>query len=44
MSAQSKWNEEAEVIVLGYGGAGACTAINAHDAGRKGAYPGEAAC
>ena len=35
MSAQSKWNEEAEVIVVGYGGAGACTAINAHDAGAR---------
>ena len=30
-----RWNEEADVIVVGYGGAGAVTAIAAHDAGAK---------
>ncbi len=29
------WREEAEVVVVGYGGAGAVTAIAAHDAGAK---------
>lgn len=29
------WDEEADVIVVGYGGAGAVTAITAHDAGAK---------
>lgn len=29
------WNEEADVIVVGYGGAGAAAAITAHDAGAK---------
>jgi succinate dehydrogenase/fumarate reductase flavoprotein subunit len=30
-----KWNREADVVVIGYGGAGACAAIEAHDAGAK---------
>ena len=30
-----KWMEEADVVVVGYGGAGAVTAIAAHDAGAK---------
>jgi len=30
-----KWNVEADVIILGLGGAGACAAIEAHDAGAK---------
>ncbi|MCK9197947.1 MAG: FAD-binding protein [Syntrophales bacterium] len=30
-----KWNKEADVVILGYGGAGACAAIEAHDAGAK---------
>lgn len=30
-----KWNAEADVVVLGFGGAGACAAIEAHDAGAK---------
>jgi succinate dehydrogenase/fumarate reductase flavoprotein subunit len=29
------WDEEADVVVLGYGGAGAAAAIAAHDAGAK---------
>ena len=29
------WDEEADVVVLGYGGAGAVAAISAHDAGVK---------
>lgn len=29
------WDEEADVVVLGYGGAGAVAAISAHDAGAK---------
>lgn len=29
------WNREADVVVAGYGGAGAVTAITAHDAGAK---------
>ncbi len=29
------WDEEADVVVLGLGGAGACAAIEAHDAGAK---------
>ena len=28
-----KWDYEADVVVVGYGGAGACAAIAAHDAG-----------
>ena len=31
----SLWDEEADVVVLGYGGAGAVAAISAHDAGVK---------
>ncbi len=30
-----KWDMETDVVVLGYGGAGACAAIEAHDAGAK---------
>lgn len=30
-----KWNVEADVVILGLGGAGACAAIEAHDAGAK---------
>ncbi len=30
-----KWTYEADVVVAGYGGAGACAAIAAHDAGAK---------
>ena len=30
-----KWDLEADVVVLGFGGAGACAAIGAHDAGAK---------
>ena len=29
------WTEEADVVVIGYGGAGAVTAICAHDSGVK---------
>lgn len=32
-SASRYWDEKADVVVLGYGGAGACAAIEAHDAG-----------
>jgi len=32
-TGRKKWDREAEVIVAGYGGAGACAAIAAHDAG-----------
>jgi len=35
LDRKTKWVEEAEVIVVGYGGAGAVTAITAHDAGAK---------
>ncbi len=31
----AKWDEETDVLVIGYGGAGACAAIEAHDAGAK---------
>lgn len=31
----AKWDKEADVVILGYGGAGACAAIEAHDAGAK---------
>lgn len=31
----NRWDEEADVVVLGYGGAGATAAISAHDAGAK---------
>jgi hypothetical protein len=30
-----KWDREADVVCIGYGGAGAATAIAAHDAGAK---------
>jgi len=33
--ADQKWDDEADVIVIGYGFAGATTAITAHDAGAK---------
>jgi len=35
MDIPSKWTEEADVIVVGYGGAGAVAAIMAHDAGAR---------
>ncbi len=35
MVRQAQWDEEAEVVVVGYGGAGAVAAIAAHDAGAK---------
>lgn len=35
MYETNKWTEEADVIVVGYGGAGAVAAIAAHDAGAK---------
>lgn len=31
----AKWDKEADVVVVGYGGAGAVAAITAHDAGAK---------
>ena len=33
-----KWDKTADVVVLGYGGAGACAAIEAHDAGAKSSF------
>ena len=30
-----QWDREADVIVAGFGGAGACAAIAAHDAGAR---------
>ena len=33
ISPPPKWDKEADVIVVGYGAAGACAAIEAHDAG-----------
>ncbi|UCG67378.1 MAG: FAD-dependent oxidoreductase [Deltaproteobacteria bacterium] len=35
MNKQIGWTEEAEVVVVGYGGAGAVAAVAAHDAGAK---------
>lgn len=35
MSEKIVWTEEADVVVVGFGGAGAATAISAHDAGAK---------
>ncbi|MFH1086949.1 MAG: FAD-dependent oxidoreductase, partial [Chloroflexota bacterium] len=35
MDRPTSWTEETEVVVVGYGGAGAVTAISAHDAGAK---------
>ena len=32
-SEVGNWNSEVDVIVVGFGGAGACAAIEAHDAG-----------
>jgi len=32
---EPKWDKEADVVVVGYGGAGAAAAITAHDAGAK---------
>jgi 3-oxosteroid 1-dehydrogenase len=32
---KGRWDREADVVILGYGGAGACAAIAAHDAGAK---------
>lgn len=31
----TKWDYEADVVVVGYGGAGACAAVTAHDAGAE---------
>ena len=31
----AQWDQEADVVVVGFGGAGACAAIEAHDAGAK---------
>lgn len=33
--AAEAWSEQADVVIVGYGGAGACAAIEAHDAGAK---------
>ncbi len=33
--AATRWDLETDVVILGYGGAGACAAIEAHDAGAK---------
>lgn len=33
MKVPERWDEEADVVVVGYGGAGAATAITAHDKG-----------
>jgi len=33
--APGKWTSETDVLILGFGGAGACAAIEAHDAGAK---------
>lgn len=35
VEAPAKWNEEADVVVVGYGFAGSAVAITAHDAGAK---------
>lgn len=35
LTKDTKWDKEADVVILGYGGAGACAAIEAHDAGAK---------
>ena len=34
-SKDIRWDKETDVLVVGYGGAGACAAITAHDAGAK---------
>ena len=31
----AQWDQEADVVIVGFGGAGACAAIEAHDAGAK---------
>lgn len=33
MTPDTKWDDEADVVVIGFGGAGASAAITAHDAG-----------
>jgi succinate dehydrogenase/fumarate reductase flavoprotein subunit len=35
MTASRQWDREADVVVIGYGGAGAAAAITAHDAGAR---------
>ncbi len=35
LSKETVWEKETDVLVLGYGGAGACAAIEAHDAGAQ---------
>lgn len=35
ISLIEKWDNEADVVVIGYGGAGVVAAISAHDAGAK---------
>lgn len=35
MRPAQHWDEEAEVVVVGFGGAGIATAITAHEAGAK---------
>lgn len=35
MTTQITWDKEADVVIVGYGGAGAAAAIEAHDAGAK---------
>lgn len=31
----TKWDQETDILIIGYGGAGACAAIEAHDKGSK---------
>jgi succinate dehydrogenase/fumarate reductase flavoprotein subunit len=31
--SRGKWDDETDIVVIGYGGAGSCEAIAAHDAG-----------
>ena len=33
LTPDTKWDDEADVVVIGFGGAGASAAITAHDAG-----------
>ena len=35
LTPDTKWDDEADVVVIGFGGAGASAAITAHDAGSK---------
>src|SRR5689334_24864252 len=35
MSEPAKWDKEADVVVVGFGGAGAAAAITAHDLGAR---------